>query len=104
MTYPISFVECLRHNVQIVCDEAIKAKQTWGLLQRNMTLVLTPERNSNNTTYALCPRVDVDNKLSVEHSTPQRPLWVFMMRKVEAEDFPVNIVPVDLEESKKKIG
>jgi hypothetical protein len=63
-----------------------------------------PERDSDNTTYALCPRVDVDDQLCVDHSTPQRPFWVFMMRKEEAGDFPVCIVPVDLEKSEKRMG
>jgi hypothetical protein len=36
-TYPISFVQCLGHNVLIVCDEAIKAEQTQSFLWRNTT-------------------------------------------------------------------
>jgi len=81
-----------------------QSKQSRRGVSYRKTFVLTTETDSDNTTYALCPRVDIDNKLCVDHSTPQRSLWVFMMRKVEAEDFPVYIVPVDLEESKKKIG
>jgi len=53
-------------------------------------------RDSDNTTYALCPRVDIDDELCVHHSAPQRPLWVFMMREEKTGDFPVYIVPVDL--------
>jgi len=33
-TYPISFVECLGHDILAVRDEAIKTKQAWGFLQK----------------------------------------------------------------------
>lgn len=57
-TYPISFVEGLGHNVRIVCDEAIETKQTKGFLEKNRTFV---PKDSDNTTYALCPRVNIDD-------------------------------------------
>jgi hypothetical protein len=58
-------------------------------------------RSSNNPetkTYAICPRVDVDDQLRIDDSTPQGTLWVFMMGEEEAGYFPVSVVTVDLEQ------
>jgi hypothetical protein len=97
-TYPISFVECLGHDFLIICDEAIKTKQAWGFLPRKQDVHYPMSVSGpRNTTYALCPRVDVDYQLRVDHSTTQRSFWVFMMGEEESRDLPVHIVPVDLE-------
>lgn len=50
------------------------------------------------TTYMLCTRVDVNNEFRIEHSAPKRSFWVLVMRKEEARDFSVYIVPVDLQQ------
>lgn len=50
-------------------------------------------------TYALCMRVDVNDKLPIDYSTSKGSLWMLMMGKEQAGDFPVHIVPVDLEPS-----
>ena len=55
------------------------------------------ENDPVNTTYLLCPRVDVNDQLSIDDGTPQRSLWVFMMGEEKSRHFPVGIVTVDLE-------
>ena len=62
-------------------------------------------RSSNNPerkTYALCPRVDVDDQLRIDDGTPQGTFWVFMMGEEEPGYFPVSVVTVDLGQGEKQ--
>lgn len=95
--YPISFVEGFGHDVLIIRDEAIETKQTEGFLQRMRgAFIQLTENDPQNTTYLFCPRVDVNDQLSIDDSTSQRPLRVFMMGEEESQHYPVDIVTVDL--------
>ena len=96
---PISLVERFGHNVLIIRDETIKTKQTWCFLQRwNGGVHPTTEGDPETKTYAICPRVDIDDQLRIDDSTPQGTLWVFMMGEEESGYFPVSVVTIDLEQ------
>ena len=52
----------------------------------------------------LCKRVDINNEFRIDHGAPKRSFWVLVMRKEEARDFSVCIVPVDLSSVRGKWG
>jgi hypothetical protein len=47
-------------------------------------------------------RVDINNEFRIDNSAPKRSFWVLVMRKEQASDFSVYIVPVDLQYSRMR--